>query len=305
MKLFDLHCDTLTVAMDNGHQLRENDLQLSFEKGKKYSPWIQTMAVFIPDELRGESAKHYFDNAYSFMAQQLELNRDVLLCRTPIDVKNAKENSRMAVQLAVEGGAVFAGKLETVEELAKLGVRMVTLTWNGANEIGGGVGEPGGLTAFGREAVKEMERLDMTVDISHASVELAKDVFEISEKPIVASHSNCASLCSHPRNLHDWQINEIIRRKGLIGINLYPEFVTGQEDASMDDIYRHIDRILSLGGESVIAMGTDFDGAPMPSEIADIGRLEAFYEHLLRRNLKESTADAIFFGNAYKFFAKL
>ena len=305
MRLFDLHCDTLTVAMQKEIALRENDLQLSFAKGAAYLPWIQSMAVFVPDSLRGDAAREYFDRAYAYWNAQLAENPQIVFCKDRATLQETVESVGQGGMLTVEGGAVFAGKLESIQELAECGVRMVTLTWNGANEIGGGAGEPGGLTAFGKAALQEMKRCRIVPDISHASDELFWDVCEATDVPLVASHSNARTVCEHPRNLTDEQIREIIRRGGLIGINLYPKFVNGGEDNSFDELYRHVEHILSLGGEQVLALGTDFDGARMPSVIPNLTALEDFYEDLLRRNLKEEWVDAMFFGHAYKFFSVL
>lgn len=305
MKLFDLHCDTLTEAMKSGKKLAENDLQLSFAKGEAYTPWIQAMAVFVPDSLRGDAAREYFDRAYAYLQGQLAENPQMTFCKNCTTLRETVQAVGQGVMLTVEGGAVFAGRTGAVRELAECGVRMVTLTWNGVNELGGGAGEPGGLTEFGKAALVEMEQYRMVPDISHASDELFWDVCETTAVPLVASHSNARKVCGHRRNLTDEQIREIIRRRGLIGINLYPEFVTGEKDASFDDLFRHVEHVLSLGGENVLAMGTDFDGASMPSEIPNLSALEDFYEDLLRRNLKEKRVDAMFFGNAYKFFSAL
>ena len=305
MRLFDLHCDTLLEAMNTGKSLRHNDLQLSFEKGGDFSPWIQTMAVFVEDSVRDRAARLIFDNAQCFLHSQLEENPGVAFCSSGEDLGAVCGSGGAGVMLSIEGGTPLMGDLDAVQELRGYGVRMMTLTWNGANEIGGGAGSPGGLTAFGRSVVAEMERCGMAVDISHASDELFADVASVAKKPFVASHSNSRVICPHRRNLTDAQFAEIVRRDGLVGINLYPEFVTGGEDASLDDIYRHIEHFWSLGGEHVTAIGTDFDGASMPSCIPDAAHLERLGEYLLGKNTKESMVDDLFFNNAYNFFTGL
>lgn len=305
MRLFDLHCDTLLEAMHSGKQLKDNDLQLSFDKGRTFSPWIQTMAVFVQDELRGEAAGRLFDDACRFLHDQLEENRDVAFLQDGCQFERVRRDSGRGVMLSVEGGTPLMGDVRSVRRLRDRGVRMMTLTWNGKNEIGGGAMDPGGLTPFGREAIREMEACGMVVDVSHASDALFDGVCETAEKPFVASHSNARAVCPHVRNLTDAQFLEIAKRGGLVGINLYPLFVTGGKDASLDDIYRHLEHFWALGGEDAVAVGTDFDGAAMPSCIPDIAHLEALADALLHKNTKEELVRKLFFDNAYNFFAGL
>ncbi|MDD6174266.1 MAG: membrane dipeptidase, partial [Firmicutes bacterium] len=295
----------LVEAMNTGKDLRHNDLQLSFEQGSGFSPWIQTMAVFVEDSIRNADARRIVDNARQYLQEQLRRNPEIRQCSEPEDFAKTAEEGRTGVMLSLEGGTPLAGDVRSVRGLRRAGVRMMTLTWNGSNEIGGGAGAPGGLTPFGRSVVTEMEACGMAVDISHASDELFAGVAAAAEKPFVASHSNSRAVCPHRRNLTDEQFGEIVRRGGVVGINLYPEFITGGSDASLDDIYRHLEHFWSLGGEKVTAIGTDFDGAQMPSCIPDLAHLERLAEYLLGKNTKESLVEDLFFNNAYNFFAGL
>ncbi len=303
MRLFDLHCDTLTVAMNARKSLAHNDLQLDFARGASYRPWIQTMAVFVPDTLRGDAAWDYFDRSARYLDGQLQTELpDVARCTDGASIRAVRDGGGQAVLLAVEGGAVLGGRLDRVAALAQRGVRMLTLTWNGADELGGGAAEPGGLTPFGRDALKELRRYGILPDISHASDPLFWDVCRADDGPLVATHSNCRALCGHRRNLTDDQLRELIRRGGLIGLNLYPEFLTGGTDASFDDIYAHLMHICDLGGEALTAIGTDFDGADMPSELPDAAALAKLAAYLRQRNLPESFIDGVFFDHAADFF---
>ena len=108
---------------------------------------------------------------------------------------------------------------------------------------------PGTLTAFGREAVREMERLSIAIDLSHASERLFYAVAEQTSGPLVASHSDSRTLCSHPRNLTDEQFCLIRDRGGLVGLNFCPDFLRNGGNAGIEDLYRHAEHFLSLGGE--------------------------------------------------------
>lgn len=305
MRLFDLHCDTLTESMNAGVNLKHNEMQLSFERGSKFAPWVQTMAVFIPDRFRGQEAWDYFVQSEAFLTAQLKENPGVVRCCTRADLAQVRAAGGTGVVLAVEGGAVLMGDLSKIPLLADCGVRMMTLTWNGANEIGGGVYEPGGLTAFGRQALPLMAKHHIIPDISHACPRLFWDVCEAYDGPLVATHSNAWSVCNHPRNLTDDQFREVVRRGGIVGINLFPVFLSGQKDASLEDMYRHIVHFRELGGDKTLAMGTDFDGAPMPSCIPEISALDRLGDYLLARNMEADFVNGLFFDHAADFFDKL
>lgn len=307
MRLFDLHCDTLHRALRNKRMLAANDLCIDFARGKAYSPWIQTMAVWIPDECRGSAAVELFEHTKDLLLRELAGRTDILLCRNGGDICRVTEAGSCGVLLSVEGGAAAAGNLEQLRRLYSCGVRMMTLTWNGDNEIGGGVGgTPGkGLTVFGRQAVAEMERLGMILDLSHASQTLFYDVCCEVNGPIVASHSNAAAVCGHPRNLTDEQFAIICERGGLVGLNFCVDFINGKADASFEELFAHIEHFWALGGQDILALGSDFDGADLPSSLSGIERLGKFYEFILSKNIHETLVDKLFFGNAYNFFLKL
>ena len=186
----------------------KNRFHLDLKRGKRLDRWSQCFAVWIPDELRGKAAMTLFDGCCEKFRRELAPYRSETF--SPV--------------LTVEGGAVLGGKLANLEKLADRGVKMMTLTWNGENELGGGADTALGLTPFGREALKEMERLSIVADVSHASDALFYDVAEIAEKPIVASHSNARAVCPHRRNLTDRQFQILRDKGGLVGLNFCVHF---------------------------------------------------------------------------------
>lgn len=301
MDFFDLHCDTIYECEKQGQNLRENTLEISLEKGKELKHWIQTYAVWMPDEFRGRAAVEQFEKVYRYFRKELASNKE-LHWITDIEAFDACK-ARGAL-LAVEGGSACAGSLEQLERMYRMGVRMMTLTWNGKNELGDGsvAGEGGGLTPFGRQAVRHMEKLGMVVDVSHLSDRGFFDVSEETGAPFVATHSNCRALCGHPRNLTDEQLTAVFARGGLVGVNFYPLFLTDEGTASMEHIYRHVSHMLSLGGEHCVCIGSDFDGASLPEGIRHVGDIPALGDYLLKRGLREDTINKIFFKNAYTFF---
>lgn len=185
MKLFDLHCDTLYRAYTEKSTLFNDSFHISFNKAKGINPYIQCFAVWIPDEYRGDAALDLFKGCVKKLDEQLA-GTDIIRCRTNDDIKDVSAKGKTGAVLTVEGGAVLAGRLENIELLKKEGVRMMTLTWNGKNELGDGVGveNAGGLNDFGRKVVCEMERQGIIVDISHAGERMFYDVAEIAKSPL-------------------------------------------------------------------------------------------------------------------------
>ena len=177
---------------------------------------------------------------------------------------------------------------------------MISLTWNGENDLASGVNVKGGLKSLGRQAVKEMARLGITVDVSHLNERSFYEVCLIDSIKIVASHSNCYDICPHRRNLKKWQVKEIISRGGLIGLNFYPLFLgTGKFDV-FGKIRDNIEYLLSLGGEKCIAFGSDFDGAEMSPQLDGIDKIGELYNYLLSSGLSERVVEGAFYKNAEK-----
>lgn len=308
MRYFDLHCDTISDCCHRGASLYDGELQVSICRGKKYAPWFQCFALWIPDEKRGKAALDYYDTLYQCFRTEIgKYPNDILPCRTAEDLGEAERQGKAGAILTVEGGAALAGKPERLEYLAQCGVKAITLTWNDSCEFGDGAGvrSPKGLTDFGRRAIREMERLQIAVDVSHASDPLLDDVIAWAKKPLLATHSNARSICSHPRNLTDAQFLAIRDSGGVVGLTFVPEFLSADTAPRAEDILRHAEHFLSLGGERCLAIGSDFDGTGLPDGITGIESVETVAELMLRHNYSENLVDSILFGNAYHFFLSL
>lgn len=225
------------------------------------------------------------------------------------DLGNIRETGRIGVLLSIEGGEPLEGSLAALRAFFRLGVRAMGLTWNGRNELADGVGEAasrGGLTAFGRAVVREMNRLGMVVDVSHLAEPGFWDVLEISEHPVIASHSNARAVCDHVRNLTDEQIRALASRGGVMGMNFCPDFLRPGGDATMDDVLRHIDHIVDLVGPEHVGLGSDYDGIDdTPRGLEDVSRLPRLTEALLARGYNEESVQAILGGNFLRVFQQV
>lgn len=183
--------------------------------------------------------------------------------------------------LTVEGGGAIEGKIENLERLYARGVRLLTLTWNHANEIGSPHGQSGGLTSFGQKVLERMGELGMVADVSHGSAELFQDVAAWSRRtkiPFVASHSNAAACFAHSRNLSDGQIKTLADCGGVAGLCFFADFLSADKSAEgqREALLTHAEHIVRTGGEDVLAIGSDFDGIPQNAYMksaADMPRL--------------------------------
>ncbi|MEE1280256.1 MAG: membrane dipeptidase [Oscillospiraceae bacterium] len=300
MKLLDLHCDTLNKLLNLGISLDNSQTAVTLSGLRKFEKSVRCFAIWVSDDLSESRAKEKFDKLYEVFAAQLSLFGDDII---NIADKQSFSAPRTGLMLTVENGAVLNGSLREIERIASLGVKMLTITWNGENSLGFGQLNNRPLKPFGKECIPMLEQNGITVDVSHLSDRGFDDVCAISKKPFVASHSNCRSICSHKRNLADEQICEIIKRKGLIGLNFYYGFLNDDASkASGNDILRHAEHILSLGGIDSLAIGTDFDGGQMVKGLENDTDLLNLENLFLQNGFSREITDKILFENAKNFF---
>lgn len=305
MQLFDLHCDSIVNYRKSREGFLCKETQFSLNGSDRFERQCQVMAIFVPDEIHRDKAFEYFNVHRDYLLGLTDRESDLAeMAYTGDDVIRITGTGRCAVMLSVENGAVLAGKIENVNYLARCGVQMMTLTWNGENEIGSGHQTHHGLTAFGREAVRKMEEKNIIVDVSHLNDEGFADVCEITEKPFIASHSNLRSVCAHERNLTEDQFKEIVRRRGLVGVNLYEPFLSSDGRGTKEALLRHVYRMLELGGEDAIACGSDFDGADINPSLDSPSKFAATAEYLAGCGIGQKQVEKMFFDNALKFFLK-
>lgn len=273
MFICDCHCDTLTELYNKNASLYENEQHFDIKRQIALGGGLQFCAIYVPTEVfRYQGGLRYtlcLLDKYNQEIKKLHENGiDVLQVRTAEDAGNVLKH-KAATLLAIEEGGAIDGSLEALRCLYELGVRAMTLTWSNRNDIADGINEEAtgsGLTLFGKQVVAEMNRLGMLVDVSHISTAGFWSVIETSTKPIIATHSNAKSLCSHQRNLNDEQIKALAQNGGLAGITFAGQFL--EEDwrnACIESVYKHIDYMLNLiGNDDHIGFGSDFDGISHP-----------------------------------------
>lgn len=296
---FDAHCDTLTKAVDTQSELSENTLHWDVSRACRYDGFVQVLAVW-QDPVKGkptfEKAMEYIREAEKFQYQ----NPHLKLCKDFTEIEKSLKEKRVCGLLAVEGGECLEGKLENLQALYQAGVRLMTLTWNHANELGDGAEAPEnrGLTPFGRSVVSWMQQNGMLVDISHAGERTFWDCIENSHKPVIASHSNARAIHDHPRNLRDEQLRAVAKTHGVIGINFYTKFIGPPGKDDLDGLIAHIEHIAEIAGEDAVGLGADFDGMKsLPAPLEGVQNLNILFNALLRRNYSARTLEKFAGGN--------
>lgn len=318
MNLFDLHCDTAGELFNGKKALAGNDLHISLCKGKSLDKWAQLFAIWIPDDLRGEKARGYFEKVYDNFKKEIELNNaEIQLCQGIADLDKAHQDGKCVAFITCEGGSAFADS-EGAERAKSLGVKLITLTWNAENELGYGCqsGSEKGLKPMGKLLLKGMAENKIAADVSHLNRKGFYDVLESGAK-VVASHSNCEKILietrkdcedkffSCRRSLDDEQIKLLIETKGLIGMNFCKSFLGDEGDDGFEALYRHISHVLDLGGENCLAIGSDYDGCEINPELCGIDKMPDLRRFLLSKGIGEELSEKIFFGNSYNFFKNI
>lgn len=211
--------------------------------------------------------------------------------------------------LSIEGAEIFDGELGSIAYFREKGVRMAALTWNRENALAypALMGEEGGgIKPFGWEALAEMARLHMAADVSHLHEKGFWDLMERHTQPPLASHSDCAALCPHPRNLTDDQIRALCEKGGWMGINFYPDFLRQEGKADMEDILRHIDHVAQMGLVEHLGFGSDFDGiTSWPQGVHSPADFPAILEALRGHGYGEEAIRGIAGENFLRYFVRL
>lgn len=304
--VFDLHCDTalelLGKSMREAGSLRENSYHIDLKRAGTLAGYAQFFACFTTPSMQkwyDVPVSEVFEREMVSVLREVEKNKDLIsLAYTAADVRKNHENGKMSALLSIEGPAGFDFDAALLQDLYAVGFRMTTLGWNETNILAGSHATGGALTDAGREYVKEAQRLGMIVDVSHISDEAFWDIVDLTEKPIIASHSNSRAVCNVSRNLTDDMFKAICRTGGVAGFNQYVEFVGA--DCNLDTACDHILHWLELDPEGDhIALGGDLDGCDvLPTGFEGVQSYPAFAQKLLDRGLNEKAVRKIFWDNA-------
>ena len=267
--LVDAHNDTLSRMRDGEMDFcirqaaTHTDLPRLLEVGMS----VQVLAMFAAPCANKSISLHKILSYAEYAHQCIEHDPRLLVVQTKKDLPSPPpDRDRLRAILGVEGGDCLGGELWVLELLFRLGVRLLTLTWSNRNALADGVWETrsnGGLTNFGHEVVGRMQELGMIIDVSHLAPAGFWDVAKVVEGPFIASHSNAAALCPHPRNLTDEQARSIAEHGGVIGVNFCQPHLT-DGTARLEHVVEHVEHFWRVAGEEHVGLGTDYDGIDTP-----------------------------------------
>lgn len=306
LPVFDLHCDTalglLGESMKEAGSLRSNQLHIDLERAKNLAGYCQCFACFTTpymEQWAKVSPIVVFERELATIQRELDRNKDLMrLAYSPKDIEEHAAKGLMSAVLTIEGPAGFGFDPALLEDLSKIGFRITSLGWNEENPLTGSHKTGGGLTDRGREYVREAQRLGMLVDVSHISDEGFYDIMDITQAPVIATHSNSRHVCDVSRNLTDDMFRQIVATGGVAGFNMCADFVGNAPtlDTACDHIFHFME--LDPSGKH-IALGGDLDGiTDMPAGFAGVQDYPAFAQRLLERGLNEHTIEDIFWNNA-------
>ena len=301
----DAHCDFLYGAMQYGYSMGTSvrDQMVTLNNLKAGHVALQTFACWTDAQLhmpRMQQCLTMIDCFYRMLDEDPAL--------VPFDASFDPSSGKIGCVLTVEGGEPCEGSIAMVRVLHRLGVRAMTFTWNSNNELAGAAlgKRQKGLTLLGREMVREMNRVNMAVDVAHLSDEGIRDVLDISTRPIMASHSNARAVFDHPRSLPDPLIREIALQGGVIGVSFYSPQLVKKGRASYRDVAEQIMHIVSVGGVRCCCIGSDFDGmSSSASALKSSAEFPLLCEELLKVGFSEQEVSRIAFGNLYSFYKSL
>lgn len=322
MKIVDMHCDTISRIYNEGGNLLNNNFNIDLKKMNKANYLLQNFAMFVNLEKCEKPfmmAQKLIDLYYSQIDKYKNLIRPVF---TYQDIIDNQKKGLMSAMLTLEEGAVVNNDLALLRNYYRLGVRMITLTWNHPNGIGYPnlskikeykdlykINTQDGLSDFGIAYVQEIERLGIIIDVSHLSDAGFYDVLKYTKKPFVASHSNVRSICGVGRNLSDDMIKQLAKRNGVMGINFCGDFLKESFDGGVrsciKDIVRHILYVKDLVGIDYVGLGSDFDGIDQNLELKDASMMPLLQNALVNAGLSEDDIEKVFYKNVLRVYREI
>lgn len=304
-RLFDGHCDTAFELWRRKASLRQNTCHVDLKKASAFKAYAQVFAFcsyagakevapWTPEQLLSEPLK--------VLRDEIAENADrIAYVGTKEDILQTNAEGKIAALLSAEGPEIIGCDPDRLPWLKNQGFCMTTLTWNADNSLAGMHGSDKGLSDRGRIFVRTAQELDVLIDVSHLSEASFWDLINVTQKPILASHSNCRALQDVTRNLTDDQLRAISETGGTVGLNLYVPFLGDRADYTV--LREHVEHMLSLCGENHVALGGDLDGCDeLPDGFDDLSSYAGFHDYLCKSGYSEELLDKIFYQNLLNLF---
>ena len=297
----DTHCDTPMFFPHGIHfEQRDSKILVDLHKMTEGRQDATIMVAYLPQPTENPTA--FADSIFDQIEVIVGQNSDyVRIANTPRDLWMNKHQGLKSIMLGIENGIAIDGKLENLQHFVDRGIVYMTLCHNGDNDICDSASKTQhthhGVSAFGEQVIKEMNRLGVLVDMSHAGEESFYQALEISSKPIVCSHSSARALCDHPRNLTDDQMRALAQKGGVAQTTIYHGFLKKDGEATINDVIAHLEHAIDVMGIDHVGLGTDFDGDGGVRGLADSSELINFTRRLLARRFSEHDIQKIWGGN--------
>ena len=308
MRIIDMHCDTLIEGWRKPERsFYDGDTSINLKLLKENGSLLQFFAMYLSrNEMKTMDSYDILKGIYGYYQTQMEKYSDII---KPVysaqDVLENEKKGLLSSLLTVEDGVFIDGKIERVQEVYDMGVRLITLMWNFENSVGFPCSDDPeahlkGLKPFGIEVVEKMNELGMIIDVSHMSEGGFYDVAKYSKKPFVASHSCARALCNHRRNLTDDQLKTLGNAGGIAGVNFECSFLKeGSNCATYDQIIEHLLYMKDKAGIDAVGFGSDFDGIEDNGELVNYSGFKTLLERM-EGKFTYDEIDKICRGNALR-----
>jgi membrane dipeptidase len=332
--VIDTHNDITSPMTDEGFDLgaldKSGKTQTDIPRMKEGGLDAEFFAIYVAAKYakEGGSARRAMDMINDVYEQARRHPESLEIAFTAGDIRRIHKNGKIAALMGIEGGHAIEDSLSALRQFYKLGVRYMTLTHTNTNnwaDSAGGINNPaekrhGGLNDFGREVVREMNRLGMMVDISHVADDTFWDVIETSQAPVIASHSSCRDLTNVPRNLTDDMLKALAKNRGVVMINFYSGFINTEyakpgapapakpaNKSTMDMLMAHFEHAIKVAGVDHVGIGSDFDGVDgmLPAGMEDVSKLPAITYELLKRGYSDADVKKVLGENFLRVMAEV
>lgn len=317
-RYIDLHSDTITMLHYPKENLIKNKRMVSIHAMQQGGVLVQCFSAFVPTgfypkPVRNSITWKRFIHIADKKDKLLEIHKDILIPINKIqDIELCEKNEKIGALFTIEDAGIIGNNLENMQTAYNHGVRIASLTWNHENTLAfPNSAKPKtmqkGLKPLGFEAVEEMNRLGIIIDVSHLSDGGFWDVTKASKKPFIATHSNSRFVTNHPRNLTDDMIKALAEKGGVMGLNFAPDFLSSRKDKTslINDMVKHILHIRNIGGSGVLAIGTDFDGIHGKLEIGTPADMPLLEDALLKAGLSPEELDNMLKNNILRVFKEV
>ncbi|MDD2509709.1 MAG: dipeptidase [Syntrophomonas sp.] len=298
MQIVDLHCDTISEITVRNEALLNNRRHFDLERAKKAGICLQIFALFSSSREADSSLREILIQIDKFYHELEQNYLRVFQILGSNELQKVGQTDKIACLLHLEGAEAIGTDLAVFRQLCRMGLRSIGLTWNYSNQLAGGIaegGNAGGLTRYGKDIIKEIERSGILLDLSHISEQAFFEALDYYNLPVMVTHANARAICNHPRNLSDEQLKVLAENGAVIGLNQVAHFVK-EGKATLEDFLNHAVYISDLIGVKHLALGSDFDGtdslvlpgveayATLEQGLHDRGFLPQEVEMILQRN---------------------